>query len=255
MKKIYYILLIACLCLNFAGCGKTETAQRETRTADNAEEQSTTENQSVSGNKSTDESQGVTDNQSTAASNVNKSKILIVYFTRADNIKVNPDIDATSSASINVNGSSYEGNLAIMADYIKEATDGDTFSILTKEYYPTKYKDTTDTAKEEQSNNARPELFSHIDNMEDYDIIFLGFPNWWGGLPMPVYTFFEEYDFSGKTIIPFASHEGSELGKGPSEIVKLCPGAKVMDGLAVRGSAVGSSKDSIRNWIAGLNLK
>ena len=243
MKKFYCILLIACLCVGFAGCGKTETAQRETRTTDIAENQSIFENQSV------------TENQSAEVSDANKSKILIAYFTRADNIKVDPDIDATSSASINVNGSSYEGNLAIMADYIKDATDGDTFSILTKKYYPTKYSDTTDTAKQEQNNNVRPELFNHVDNMEDYDIIFLGYPNWWGGLPMPVYTFLEEYDFSGKTIIPFASHEGSGLGKGPSEIDKICPGANVMDGLAVRGSAVGSSKDNVTNWVAGLNLK
>jgi len=243
MKKFYCILLIACLCVSFAGCGKTETSQRETRTTELVENQSSAKNQ------------GGTDNQSTEVSEANKSNILIAYFTRADNIKVDPDIDATSSASINVNGSSYEGNLAIMADYIKDATGGDTFSILTKEYYPTKYSDTTDTAKQEQNNNARPELFNHVDNMEDYDIIFLGYPNWWGGLPMAVYTFLEEYDFSGKTIIPFASHEGSGLGKGPSEIAKICPGANVMGGLEVRGSAVGSSKDSITNWVAGLNLK
>lgn len=246
MKKFYYILLIACLCVVFAGCGKTETAQRETRTTGIAENQSTSKNQSSEANQS------VTENRSTEE---NKSKILIAYFTRADNIKVDPDVDATSSASINVNGSSYEGNLAIMADYIKEAAGGDTFSILTKEYYPTKYSDTTDTAKQEQNNNARPQLFNHVDNMEDYDIIFLGYPNWWGGFPMAVYTFLEEYDFSGKTIIPFASHEGSGLGKGPSEIAKICPGANVMDGLAVRGSAVGSSKDNVTNWVAGLNLK
>ncbi len=253
MKKAKYLLAIGVMLIaGLSGCGKTETAQRETRATELVENQSTIENQSVTENQSTAENQSATENQST---DVNKSKILIAYFTRADNIKVDPDVDATSSASINVNGSSYEGNLAIMADYIKDATDGDTFSILTKEYYPTQYRETTDAAKEEQNNNARPELFNHVDNIDDYDIIFLGFPNWWGGLPMPVYTFLEEYDFSGKTIIPFASHEGSGLGKGPSEIAKICPGANVMDGLAVRGSAVGSSKDTVTNWVAGLNLK
>ena len=176
MKKFYCILLIACLCVGFAGCGKTETAQRETRTTELVENQGTIENQGIAGNQSSEANQSVTESQSTEKSDANKSKILIAYFTRADNIKVDPDIDATSSASINVNGSSYEGNLAIMADYIKEAAGGDTFSILTKEYYPTKYSDTTDTAKQEQNNNARPELFNHIDNMEDYDIIFLGAP-------------------------------------------------------------------------------
>ncbi len=95
------------------------------------------------------------------------------YFTRADNIQVDPNVDAVSSASINTSGSSYEGNLAIMAAYVKETTGGDTFSIRTTETYPTGYRDTTDAAKEEQTNNARPELSSYVENMEDYDIIFV----------------------------------------------------------------------------------
>lgn len=231
MKKIYRILSLACLCTVFTGCGKTETVQKEKTTTDAIAEQ----------------------NAEASETNVeNSSKILIAYFTRADNIQVDPEVDATSSASINTDGSDYKGNLAIMADYIKDATDGDTFSILTTEHYPTGYRDTTDTAKEERDDNARPELSSHVENMEDYDIIFLGYPNWWGGLPMPVYTFLEEYDFSGKTIIPFASHEGSGLGNGPSEIAEICPDAQVLDGFAVRGSEVSSSQDDIASWIADL---
>lgn len=81
------------------------------------------------------------------------------------------------------------------------------------------------------------------------------YPNWWGGLPMALYSFLEEYDFSGKTIIPFASHEGSGLGSGPSEIERLCPDATVLDGLAVRGSTVSDSKSDIESWIDGLNLE
>ena len=103
------------------------------------------------------------------------TKVLIAYFTRSDNITVNPNVDAISSASINLNGSESEGNLAIMADYIKEVTGGDTFSILTTEYYPTGYRDTTDVAKQEQNDNARPELANHVENFEDYDVIYLGF--------------------------------------------------------------------------------
>lgn len=249
MKKIYQILLPICLCVSFVGCGKTEISQRETRTTENVANQST-EIAKVNEQKSETENTTSIKNNSE-----NKSRILIAYFTRADNIKIDPDVDATSSASINKNGSSYKGNLAIMADYIKDITGGDTFSILTTEYYPTQYRASTNTAKEEQSSNARPELSSYIENIEDYDIIFLGFPNWWGGLPMPVYTFLEEYDFSGKTIIPFASHEGSGLGKGPSEIAQICPNAQLMDGIAVKGTEVGSSKNDIENWIDGLNLK
>ena len=231
MKKIYQIILLLCLSVCIAGCskGKTQTVQKEKRTT----------------NKST---------ETQKRKKENKSKILIAYFTRADNIKIDPKVDATSSASINKKGSSYQGNVAIMADVIKDVTGGDTFSILTTEYYPTRYRDSTNTAEEEQKNNARPKLSSHVKNMKDYDVIFLGYPDWWGGLPMPVYTFLEEYDFTGKTIIPFASHEGSGLGNGPSEIEKLCPKAKVRGGLAVRGSEVDSSKADIEKWIMDLNL-
>jgi len=230
MKKIYQLLLLVCFCVCLVGCSKTDTAMNQS-----------TETPAV--NKQNVESE--TDN---------KSKILIAYFTRADNIEIDPDVDATSSASINSNGTSYEGNLAIMADYIKEATGGDTFSILTTKTYPTGYRDTTDMAKEEQNNDARPELSSHVENMEDYDIIFLGYPIWWGGLPMPVYTFLEKYDFSGKTIVPFAAHEGSGLGNGPSEIAEICPDAQILDGFAVKGSEVSASKADIEDWVASLNL-
>ena len=250
MKKFYHILLVTCLCVCFTGCGKTATVQREKRTtdilADQSKETSRESNQNL---------ESGTENTDTNKNSKNKAKILIAYFTRADNIKIDPNVDADSSASININGSSHKGNLTIMADYIKDATGGDTFSILTTEYYPTKYRDSTNTAKEEQNEDVRPELSNHVKNMADYDIIFLGYPNWWGGLPMPVYTFLEEYDFSGKTIIPFASHEGSGLGKGPSEIAEICPKAQIMDGFAARGTEVSSSKDDIEKWIDGLHLE
>ena len=234
MKKLYKILLLVGLCAVFSGCGKAEAAQKETKAANQVAAQST---------------------EASEAETEHQSRILVAYFTRADNIQIDPKVDATSSASINVNGSSYKGNVAIMADYVKEVTGGDTFSIATTENYPTRYRDTTDTAKTEQKNGARPKLSSHVKNMEDYDIIFLGYPDWLGGLPMPVYTFLEEYDFRGKTIIPFASHEGSGLGKGPSEIAKICPDAQVLDGFAARGSEVRSSRDDIKKWINGLNLE
>ena len=246
MKKINQILLLTSLCILLIGCGKTKTVTRETRTTEHIDIQST---------EKTKVSEESPDTENTAIEDDSENKILIAYFTRADNIKIDPDVDATASASINVNGSSYEGNLAIMADYIKEITGGSTFSILTTEYYPTDYRDSTNVAKEEQSSDARPELSNHVENMEDYDIIFLGYPNWWGGLPMPVYTFLEEYDFSGKTIMPFASHEGVGLGNGPSEISEICPEAQIMDGFAARGTEVSSSKTDIKKWINSLNLE
>lgn len=233
VKKISVAFMLGSVLL--IGCGSNSTVERETRPTESVSGENTPEAQ-VTNNGAAEED----------------TKVLIAYFTRADNIKVDPDVDATSSASINMNGSEAEGNLTIMADYIQEITGGNTFSILTTELYPTEYRATTDIAKTEQNENARPELNNHVENMEDYDVIYLGFPNWWGGLPMPVYTFLEEYDFAGKTIIPFASHGGSGLGSGPSEIAEICPDATILEGLAVGASSVADSKSEIESWITGL---
>lgn len=244
MRKIILTLMLGSILL--MGCGSNTMTERQTRPVESTLEENTSQDtQAVENTEEDDVSE-----ESEAG-----TKVLIAYFTRSDNITVDPDVDAISSASINLDGSESEGNLAIMADYIKEVTGGDTFSILTTELYPTEYRDTTDVAKEEQNDDARPELANHVDNFEYYDVIYLGYPNWWGGLPMPVYTFLEEYDFTGKTIIPFASHEGSGLGSGPSEIESLCPDATVLDGFAVRGSAVSDGKTDIESWIDGLNLE
>lgn len=171
MKKFSLILLVTGACVLFAGCGRKEPVQRETRTTEYSTEQST---ELAEVNDETQETTW-TENIKTEKASENQLRILVAYFTRADNIQINPDIDAVSSASINIDGSSYKGNLAIMADYIEEAAGGDKFSILTTEYYPTGYRDTTNVAKEEQNNDARPELSNHVENMEDY-------PNWWGDI-------------------------------------------------------------------------
>lgn len=183
------------------------------------------------------------------------SSSLVVYFSRAENIDFDADVDAVTSASINLDESGNPiGNLCLLAEYISEETGADVFSIRTVDLYPSGYNDTTDLATEEKNQNARPALSSHVENMDDYDVIYLGYPNWWGTLPMPVATFLEEYDFTGKTIIPFASHEGSGLGSGVTMIKDLCPGAKVLDGFAIRGGEVNTDKarEAVAEYIAGL---
>lgn len=183
-----------------------------------------------------------------------KSRILIVYFTRADNVKQDDKLDAVSSASITKNGDTIIGNMKIMADYIKETTGGEEFSIKTELSYSQDYDETTDQAKKEQQDDTRPKLISQVENMEEYDIIFLGYPNWWGTIPMPVFSFLESYDFTGKTIIPFCSHEGSGLGSGVSDIEKLCPDSVILEGLAICGSKVNESKNDITEWIDSLGI-
>ena len=141
------------------------------------------------------------------------------------------------------------GNTEVVAKKIQEITGGDLFEIDTVKAYPVDYTETTHVAMTEKKANARPELTAVVDNMEQYDVIYLGYPNWWNTFPMAVFTFLESYDFSGKTIIPFCTHEGSGIGNSERDIKKLCPKANLKYGLAIRGSSVSRADNEIRNWI------
>jgi flavodoxin len=155
-------------------------------------------------------------------------------------------VDAVSSASLP------EGNTIVVANLVHAAVGGDLFQVMTVDPYPSSYDATTAQALKEQDANARPKLSTHVPNMADYDRIYLGYPDWWGTLPMPIFTFLEEYDFSGKTIIPFCTHEGSGLGRSERDIAKLCPKAKLLKGLAIRGSSVDRARGEVEAWLAGL---
>ena len=170
--------------------------------------------------------------------NLNEEKCLIAYYSRAGNNYVSGKI-----VNLPV------GNTKIVADMIREITEGDVFQIDTVKSYPKDYSATTNMAKKELNENARPELSSHVENMESYNVIFLGYPNWWGTMPMPVFTFLDEYDFSGKTIVPFCTHEGSGMGRSENDISKLCPEATLLKGLAIHGSRVSSAKKDVEGWL------
>lgn len=164
-------------------------------------------------------------------------------------------VDAISGASIVVNGGEVMGNVEYMASIIQETVGGDLFQIETVEQYPLDHDPLVDQAAEEQDADARPELATHIDNLEQYDTIFLGYPNWWGDMPQALYTFLEEYDFSGKTIIPFCPHGGSGFSRTESTIADLQPEATVSeDGLTISRNDVADSHDQVAQWAAGLGL-
>lgn len=175
--------------------------------------------------------------------NLKEEKCLIAYFSRAGNNYVNGNI-----VNLPV------GNTEVAAKIIQEIIEGDIFHIGTVNSYPEGYTETTEVAQKELRGNARPELSSHVKDMDSYSVIFLGYPNWWGTMPMAVFTFLEEYDFSGKTVIPFCTHEGSGMGRSESDIKKLCPTAKVLSGLAIRGGRVGRADKDIANWLKKLEM-
>lgn len=182
------------------------------------------------------------------------SNILIAYFTVPEDIDTN-GIDADSGASVVVKDEEVLGNMEYMALTIQDAIGGDLFRIETKEAYPLDHEPLVDQAAEEQDENARPELATHIENPEQYDTILLGYPNWWGDMPQPLFTFLEEYDFSGKTIIPFNSHGGSGFSNTIEEIKELQPDANISDeGLSISRDKVADSVQDVTDWTKSLDL-
>ena len=128
------------------------------------------------------------------------------------------------------------------------------FEIKTVKSYPEDYTETTNVAQEELRKNSRPELTEIVDNMDSYDVIYIGYPNWYGTMPMAVFTFLESYDFSGKTIIPYCTHEGSGLGQSVRDIKKLCPNSRVLDGLAIKGGSVNRNQNDVSAWLHKLGI-
>lgn len=141
------------------------------------------------------------------------------------------------------------GNTEVAARMIQKQTGGELFHIATTAVYPKDYKETTNVAKKELNENTRPAITEYIADMASYDVIILGYPNWWGTMPMAVFTFLEAYDLMGKTIAPLCTHEGSGMGRSESDIKKLCPGATVLKGLAIQGTHVGEAKNKIAEWL------
>ena len=240
LKRLFSIMLaVVVISSMFTGCGSSSAKNNQTTKNDSAEKSSDINSSS---NAVTEAVQNNTDNEN----------ILIAYFSVPENVDTD-GIDANSGASIVVKNKDVLGNMQYMAMTIQEAIGGELYRIETKEKYPLEHETLVNQAKEEQNEEVRPELATHIENVEQYDMIFLGYPNWWGDMPQPLYTFLEEYDFSGKTIIPFNSHGGSGFSNTIEEIKKLQPNATVRDdGLSISRNDVADSEQEITDWAKGL---
>lgn len=171
-------------------------------------------------------------------------KVLVAFFSRTgENYAV---------------GNIKKGNTHIVAEMIAAETSADLFEIKPVKAYPVEYRACTDVAKEEKESDARPEIAGDT-KVEDYDVIFIGYPNWWGDMPMAVYTFIEKHDWQGKTVVPFCTHEGSGLSDTAASLENSCQGSTVLQGLAVKGSTAQNSQDdakkAVQSWIKKLNLQ
>ena len=243
-----------------ADAQETETVEKEEGTTENEEPaQGNTEQESaVAGTEEAAVTQAAagdtaadadTTSAEAAESSAPVSNALAVYFSRVGNTDFPADVDADSSASIRIDGDGLMGNAGQIAAWIAEEAGCETMEILTEEAYPADYNETVNQAKQEQNDGFRPLLKAAEKAVEDYDTIYLVFPNWWGDLPMSVYTFLEAHDLAGKTVNVFVTHEGSRFSNTLGTIAEIESGADVQEGLAVTGGSVSDQEQNIRQWV------
>lgn len=235
-QKIVTLLLAGTMIVSLAACGREDASQENS-------------NENVQAIQEAEQDAGEQNEAADSGSDQNTgSNILIAYFSVPEDIDIS-GIDADAGASVVVQNGEAVGNMQFMAEAIQQAVGGDLFRIETEEEYPLEHDPLVDQAADEQSENARPALSTHIENLENYDTIFVGYPNWWGDMPQPMYSFFEEYDFAGKTIIPFNSHGGSGFSDTISTIEDMQPDAAVVeDGLTISRNDVAVSNQEVMEW-------
>ena len=250
MKKLLFLILMICaLLFSLTACtGSTENVSQTkapddvilTSSEEMADEKEAEIPDSVSEvSEATEETpleesteapaEAATEDDSEEAAAETTSKSLVVYF-------------------------SWSGNTENVAKSIQAQTNSDLFEIVPKTPYSDDYNTVVDLAQEEQKNNARPEIADVIENIEQYDVIYVGFPNWWGDMPMILYTFFDTYDLSGKTIAPFCTSGGSGLSNTVNEMKELEPNATVTNGLHIGSAASSNPDDAVSQWLNEIGI-
>lgn len=224
MKKFMSILVALTLLFSLGACGNnTNSEESSSTTPQNSKVNSTSIEES---NNQNSVSESVAPNPEPTESG---AKSLVVYF-------------------------SWSGNTQNVAEVIQSQTDSDIFEINPKTAYSDDYNTVLDLAQEEQRTNARPAISSNIENIEQYDVIYVGYPNWWGDMPMILYVFFDNYDLSSKTIAPFCTSGGSGLSNTVNEIKELEPDATVTDGLHIGSSSASNPDNAVSDWLSEIGL-
>ena len=234
MKRIFALILAAAMVLAFAACGNSAPAEftKKDEAVPPSSSNVQTELSAPADDAAPDGSQ--MDDAAQTEQTKGDSHMLVAYFSLA--------------------GEQYgvgvveEGNTSIIAHMIAEQTGADLFEIKPVTPYPTTYQGLLDVSRQEMRDNARPEIADTVNNMDDYDTIFIGYPNWWGDMPMIVYSFLESYDLSGKTIVPFCTHGGSGLSNTESTIADIT-GGTMKKGLAIPGTTAQNDRDTARSKV------
>lgn len=267
-KKLFAVTIAISMLFRMTACGAADDAVTTEYQSESNREESNPEDSSGQESLTVQKGAELPEESSEPAG----SNILIAYFTWADNTVVEDEeaavqsalshyesvgdrtnyggVDATTSASVLA-----PGNTAQMAGWIQERTGGDLFSIVVSEPYSSNYDECLDRAADEKAEDARLELAEHVEHMQDYKIVFLGFPNWWSSAPMAVFSFLEEYDFTGKTVIPFCAHGTGGIGSSVRDITAALPdGTEVGEAIGIYRADMHEAQETVNGWLDSLGF-
>lgn len=239
-KRMSALILCICFAAAASGCGNTEDTDNRER---NVQEESTGagEDSGTAADESTADTSELQGNAPQTSGNV-----LVAYFSWADNAILADDVDAVASPSVIP-----PGNVQQLAGWVQEETGGDLFPIQVTEPYSSDWDECLDRANQERRDDARPELEERVENLSDYDTVFLGYPNWWYGVPMPLLTFLEENDLSGKQVYLFCSHGTGGLAGSVEIITEAAPDAESSDNIFdCYEEDASSSREEIQSWVS-----
>lgn len=246
MKKIISFFLAITMALSLAACSTTENQENQSSEALESSsavlEQETIDSSSSEMKASGSEPSEIDEEQ--------ESNVLVAYFSWADNAILADDVDAVASPSV-----ISPGNVQQLAGWIQEETGGDLFSIRVVDPYPSDWDDCLTRANQERGDNARPELVENVDGLDQYDTVFLGYPNWWYGVPMALLTFLEQNDLSGKQVYLFCSHGTGGLASSVELITEAAPDAIISENIFdCYEEEASSSQEEIQSWVARLGF-
>lgn len=245
MKKIISFFLAITMALSLAACSATEN--QENRSSEALESSSAVlEQETIDSSSSEMKASG---SEPSEIDEEQESNVLVAYFSWADNAILADDVDAVASPSV-----ISPGNVQQLAGWIQEETGGDLFSIRVVDPYPSDWDDCLTRANQERGDNARPELVENVDGLDQYDTVFLGYPNWWYGVPMALLTFLEQNDLSGKQVYLFCSHGTGGLASSVELITEAAPDAIISEDIFDCYEEEASSQEEIQSWVAGLGF-
>ncbi len=253
MKKVLSIIMLSVLAVSLIGCGRRETENRGNSVAAN---DNTSMQTDVTEGTDIEAAQGseITESEQSAAQDKTTGLETAETGTAEPESDTAGDSDAEHGSNALIVYFSWSGNTENVANAIARQTGADVFEIVPEEAYTSDYNALLDIAAEEKENGARPAIAGSIDDISRYDIIYVGYPNWWSDMPMILYTFFDSYDLSGKTLAPFCTSGGSGLSGTVSSIRELEPEADVLDGLHIGSSAASDPDQAVSDWLESLEI-